>query len=140
MLKNVSKAAWGLARWVRAMVQYDEAMKIVKPKREQLKEAQDSSKAAQADWDQALDRLRAVEAQMKKLVDEFEAAKAEEEKLINEKNGCEKKLKRAGSLITKLENERLSWEESLKTSKEQRENIVGDILISSGIIAYLGVF
>ncbi len=33
VLKNVSKAAWGLAKWVRAMVQYDDAMKIVRPKR-----------------------------------------------------------------------------------------------------------
>ena len=32
VLSKVSKAAWGLARWVRAIVQYDEAMKVVKPK------------------------------------------------------------------------------------------------------------
>jgi dynein heavy chain len=32
VLKNVSKAAWGLAKWVRAIMQYDEAMKVVKPK------------------------------------------------------------------------------------------------------------
>lgn len=31
-LKSVSIAAQGLARWVRAIVQYDEAMKVVKPK------------------------------------------------------------------------------------------------------------
>jgi len=62
VLKMVSKAAWGLAKWVRAMVQYDDAMKVVRPKQEQLKVAQESSKAAQAIWDEALDRLRAVEA------------------------------------------------------------------------------
>jgi len=39
VLKNVSKAIWGLAKWVRAMVQYDDAMKIVRPKQEQLKVA-----------------------------------------------------------------------------------------------------
>jgi dynein heavy chain len=32
VLSKVSKAAWGLAKWVRAIVQYDEAMKVVKPK------------------------------------------------------------------------------------------------------------
>jgi dynein heavy chain len=40
VLKNASKAAHGLAKWVRAMVQYFEAMKVVNPKREQLKIAQ----------------------------------------------------------------------------------------------------
>lgn len=39
VLKNVSKAAWGLAKWVRAICQYDEAMKVVRPKQQQLREA-----------------------------------------------------------------------------------------------------
>lgn len=34
VLKTVSKAAWGLAKWVRAIVQYDEAMKVVRPKQQ----------------------------------------------------------------------------------------------------------
>ena len=42
-LSSASKAAWGLAKWVRAMVQYDEAMKVVKPKREQLAIAKETS-------------------------------------------------------------------------------------------------
>jgi len=32
VLKKASKAAAGLGKWVRAMVQYDDAMKVVKPK------------------------------------------------------------------------------------------------------------
>ncbi len=81
VLKNVSKAAFGLAKWLKAMVQYFDAMKIVNPKREELKIAQASSKEAQALWDSALAKLREVEEQMKKLMDEFEAAKQEEEQL-----------------------------------------------------------
>jgi hypothetical protein len=33
VLRNASMAAFGLGKWVRAMVQYDDAMKIVKPKK-----------------------------------------------------------------------------------------------------------
>jgi dynein heavy chain len=46
LLKNASNAAWGLAKWIRAMVQYDDAMKVVKPKQAELKEAKESSAAA----------------------------------------------------------------------------------------------
>jgi predicted nucleic acid-binding Zn-ribbon protein len=106
---NVSVAAAGLAKWVRAIVQYDEAMKVVKPKQAQLKDAQEQSAAAQALWDSALERLRAVEAEMKKLMDEFEATKSEEERLKNQKDDCEKKFKRAGSLLEKLADEKISW-------------------------------
>jgi dynein heavy chain, axonemal len=140
VLKDVSKAAQGLARWVRAIVQYDEAMKVVKPKQQQLKEAQEQSAAAQALWDSALERLRAVEAEMKKLMDDFEAIKAEEDRLRTQKEDCERKFKRAGSLIEKLEDENTSWVSSLAEQKIARENLVGDILVCSGCIAYLGVF
>lgn len=115
-------------------------MKVVKPKQQQLKEAQESSSAAQALWDSALDRLRAVEAEMKKLMDEFEATKAEEDKLKAQKEDCEKKFKRANSLIEKLAGEKVSWQSSLASQRIARENIVGDILVCSGCIAYLGVF
>ena len=44
------------------MCQYDEAMKVVKPKQEELKGAKEAAASAQAKWDAALEKLRAVEA------------------------------------------------------------------------------
>ena len=77
---------------------------------------------------------------MKKLMDEFEATKAEEDRLKAQKDDCEKKCDRAKSLIEKLKEENKNWEISLSNERKNKENLVGDILISSGIIAYLGVF
>lgn len=73
-------------------------------------------------------------------MDQFEAAKNEEERLKAKKDDCEKKYKRAGSLIEKLKGEKETWEISLEKRKIDKENLTGDIIISSGIIAYLGVF
>jgi hypothetical protein len=56
-----------------------------------------------------------VEAEMKKLMDEFEATKAEEDRLKAQKDDCEKKFKRAGSLIEKLAGENVNWQSSLAT-------------------------
>jgi dynein heavy chain len=77
---------------------------------------------------------------MKKLVDELEATQAEETRLRNEKDDCERKVDLAKALINGLANERENWKVDLAKNKENRENIVGDIIISSGVIAYLGVF
>ena len=77
---------------------------------------------------------------MKKLMDEFEATKSEEDRLKSQKDDCERKFKRAGSLIEKLAGENVNWQNSLAVSKVARENLVGDILVCSGCIAYLGVF
>lgn len=73
-------------------------------------------------------------------MDEYEATKAEEDRLKAQKDDCEKKYKRAGSLIEKLASENINWQHSLAAMKISKENLVGDILICSGIIAYLGVF
>lgn len=61
-LANASKAAHGLAKWVRAMVQYDDAMKVVKPKQAELKVAKDSAAEAQASLDKAMEGLAKIEA------------------------------------------------------------------------------
>ena len=57
-----------------------------------------------------------------------------------EKDDCERKVELAKSLIGGLANERESWKIDLAKNKENRENIVGDMIISAGVIAYLGVF
>ena len=43
-------------------------------------------------------------------------------------------------MIEKLADEEVNWEKSLKKNRADKLNLVGDIIISSGIIAYLGVF
>lgn len=45
-VKKSSSAAAGLGKWVKAMIQYDEAMKIVRPKQAQLKEAKEKAAVA----------------------------------------------------------------------------------------------
>jgi len=46
----------------------------------------------------------------------------------------------AKSLINGLSNERENWKVDLAKNKENRLNVVGDVIIASGVIAYLGVF
>jgi dynein heavy chain len=77
---------------------------------------------------------------MQKLIDEFDAAKAKEQELTDNFDDAEKKCSRAKSLIEKLANEEINWEISLRKNRADKLNLVGDIIISSGIIAYLGVF
>jgi dynein heavy chain len=77
---------------------------------------------------------------MKNLIDEFDAAKASATKLEDSYNDAERKFNRAKSLIEKLGDEEINWAKSLKQKKADKLNLVGDIIISSGVIAYLGVF
>ena len=115
-------------------------MLIVNPKKEELKIAEGKAAAAQAVWDEALARLQKVEAEMKALVDELDATVAKEKQLRKDKETYENKVDLANTLINSLKSERESWEKDLVTAREFKETLVGDVLICSGILAYLGVF
>lgn len=139
-LAKASKAAHGIAKWVRAIIAYDDAMKIVTPKKIELAKAVEMSSEAQKVWDAAKERLASVLAEMKRLVEELEATQAEETRLRNNKDDCERKVELAKALITGLADERENWKVDLAQRRIDKDNLVGDIMISSGIIAYLGVF
>jgi dynein heavy chain len=77
---------------------------------------------------------------MQALIDDFDAAKKKEQELTDNFDDAERKCARAKSLIEKLANEEVNWEISLKQNRADKINLVGDVMISSGVIAYLGVF
>ena len=53
---------------------------------------------------------------------------------------CAKKLERAQKLIGGLGGEKDRWSLAAKNLQETYDNLTGDVLISSGVIAYLGAF
>ena len=122
------------------MVAYDNAMKIVTPKKIKLNEAQEQLKEAQEAWDKAKADLAEVEEQVRKLEEEFTEAEEKKKKLQEDRDDCQRKLTRAGDLIEKLAGENQSWVKLLADNEASSKHLVGDVLISSGVIAYLGVF
>lgn len=77
---------------------------------------------------------------MQELINDFDAARKKEQELTDNFDDAERKCNRARALIDKLANEEVNWEISLKQNRADKLNLVGDIMISSGVIAYLGVF
>lgn len=53
---------------------------------------------------------------------------------------CRKKLERAEQLIGGLGGEKTRWNEMAFSLGELYNNLIGDILISAGVVAYLGAF
>jgi len=77
---------------------------------------------------------------MQLLIDEFDAAKAKEIRLAEEFDTADRKCGRAKALIEKLGDEEVNWDVALKKNRADKVNLVGDVVIASGVIAYLGVF
>ena len=53
---------------------------------------------------------------------------------------CEQKLDRAEKLIWGLGGEKDCWTEAARVLGDRYDRITGDVLLSSGVVAYLGLF
>jgi dynein heavy chain, axonemal len=139
-MKQTSVAALGISNWTKAIVEYDEAMKVVKPKQIELKAAKEESAKATAAEDEAKANLAKVEAAFAKLSAELLEAQQKEASLKAQQADCERKLDLANSLIHDLAGEKENWIKLLALRRNDKECIVGDTIVCSGFLAYLGVF
>ncbi|PAA64367.1 hypothetical protein BOX15_Mlig029056g2 [Macrostomum lignano] len=135
-----STACEGLCKWVRAMDQYDKVAKIVAPKKEALRKAEGELAVAQEALAKKQATLKAVQDRLEKLRSDLEMNKKRKIELENEVDLCTKKLDRAEQLIGGLGGEKDRWREAAHNLGITYTNLTGDILISSGVVAYLGAF
>jgi dynein heavy chain len=65
---------------------------------------------------------------------------ANKNRLEAEYTDCQKKLVRAKQLISNLGGEKGRWDDLAKKLSVFYVNLSGDVLVSAGMIAYLGAF
>ncbi|XP_023310238.1 dynein heavy chain 3, axonemal [Anoplophora glabripennis] len=139
-IKTVSTACEGLCKWVRAMEVYDRVIKIVAPKKARLEEAE-AELAAQMDTLNAKRaQLQEVADKLQALNDEFAAETKKKKDLEDEIHLCSQKLDRAEKLIGGLGGEKTRWSDTAKQLQGLLNNVIGDVVLSAGTIAYLGPF
>jgi len=140
VIKKASKAAYGLCCWVRAMEAYDRVAKVVAPKKAKLAEAE-------AEYAELMKGLNEKKRELKEVEDKVAALNAQLQEMQDKKaqleqdvDMCSKKLVRAEKLISGLGGEKTRWTEVAAGLGGDFVNLTGDIMLSSGYIAYLGAF
>ncbi|KAF6028575.1 DNAH7 [Bugula neritina] len=139
-VKVASTACEGLCKWVRAMDQYDEVAKVVAPKKAALAKARGELSVAMAALEKKRASLKEVQDKLAKLQQRLDDNKRKKADLENQVDLCQKKLVRAEQLIGGLGGEKDRWSQSAKELGIKYTNTTGDVLISSGLVAYLGAF
>jgi len=139
-IKKASVAAAGLCKWVHAMVVYDNIARVVAPKRAALQKANEELAVAMEQLRNKQGELQAVLDNLQSLQEELQATMNKKEALENQVKDCATKLDRASRLIGGLGGEKTRWTAFVGELGVQLKNSIGDILLSSGVIAYLGVF
>ncbi|XP_015440426.1 PREDICTED: LOW QUALITY PROTEIN: dynein heavy chain 7, axonemal [Dufourea novaeangliae] len=139
-IRQVSNACEGLCRWVFALSEYDKVAKVVAPKKQALAKAEADYSAAMTQLNLKRNQLQEVRKRLEELEDLLAQRRAEYQVMTDEVAECEEKLRRAEELIGGLGGEYTRWSETAKSLGELYYKLTGDILIGSGIVAYLGVF
>ncbi|XP_032094987.1 dynein heavy chain 12, axonemal [Thamnophis elegans] len=137
---KASSAAEGLCKWIMAMEVYDRVAKVVAPKKARLAEAQQSLAHTMALLNQKRAELKAVEDRLESLQETFNEKTEEKARLEFQVDLCAKKLERAEKLIGGLGGEKSRWSHAADDLQNTYDNLTGDVLISAGVIAYLGAF
>ncbi|KAL7390222.1 hypothetical protein ABVT39_017308 [Epinephelus coioides] len=140
VIKNVSSACEGLCKWVRAMEVYERVAKVVAPKKERLKLAEDELAVQMAMLAVKRAELKEVEDRLQSLNDDLAAKIHKKKDLEDNIELCFQKLNRAEKLIEGLGGEKDRWTEAARQLEIRYTNLTGDILLSSATVSYLGAF
>ncbi|XP_011298266.1 dynein heavy chain 7, axonemal-like [Fopius arisanus] len=139
-IRNASTACEGLCKWVFALSEYDKVAKVVAPKKIALAKAEGEYNDAMQALEIKRGQLKEVQQKLERLMDLLQQRKDEYQAMTDEVQECEQKLRRAEELIGGLGGEYNRWSETAKILGKLYFKLTGDILIGSGIVAYLGVF
>lgn len=146
-----------MCKWVIAISKYDKVAKVVAPKKLALMQAETAFRTAMTALEIKRTQLREAREKVARLEAALEIEKAKFQNLTDEVNLCQLKLERAEELIGGLGGERARWSATAKSLGETYfmltgnrcysahaaitcSSFAGDILIASGVVAYLGPF
>lgn len=137
---KVSKACKSMCMWVRAVDMYAKVFKIVEPKRKRLEQAERELNQVMALLREKQRQLAEVEAMIAGLEAKFNKTIAEKRILEDQLNITTARLSRAERLNVALGDEQTRWEKLVVDYAKDLDNLLGDVLIAAGCVAYLGAF
>jgi dynein heavy chain, axonemal len=139
-MRGKSAAAANLCSFVVNLYTYNRIYVRVKPLMDSLEKAQGERAVAQAELDAANERVAKVEANLKVL--EGTLAEANAKKLAAEQEAlrCSQRLAMANRLVNGLSSENDRWKIEVGKLRETETMLIGDVLLASAFVSYIGAF
>ena len=119
---------------------YDRVAKTIAPKREALALAEASLADVMADLEVKKAALQKVLDKVATLERQLQAAEQKKGDLEEQARQTDERLKRAVQLIDSLSSEKTRWTLSAERLGVDMTNLMGNIILAAGCIAYLGPF
>jgi len=139
-VKSASIACYCFIKWVNGMYNLYEVNKKVRPKKEKKEIAERQANELMTQLAEKQARLKDINDKVDTLQRELDIAQKNKDRLEKEFDECSKQLDRAFKLIDSLGTEKGRWNDLAELLQTFYVSLTGDVLVSSGMIAYLGAF
>ena len=137
---NASDSCKCIIMWINGIFNYFFVNKKVIPKKIALAESEAKVSGLNAKLAVKQKELKDAQDKVTKLNKELQETIDSKNKLEKEYDECSKQLLRAVKLIENLGGEKGRWGELAIELKSFYTTLTGDVLVSAGMIAYLGAF
>jgi len=139
-MQKKALAVVGVVAYVVCQCKYYRLNKEIKPLLSQRDVAVSEYEVAMADLSLKKAELAKVDAELKEKEDLLNAKNAEKQALIDKVNNTALQLQNAKSLMEGLGGEKKRYADEAQRFRQELSNVVGDVVLSAGQIAYLGPF
>ncbi|XP_067125373.1 dynein axonemal heavy chain 8-like isoform X2 [Centruroides vittatus] len=142
-LNNATKVCGnvaGLLSWTIAMCAFYDVNKHVIPLKANLTIQEGKLEQANNELQKAEEELEQKQHELNEAKAEYNNALKKQQNLMDEADRCKTKMNAAVTLIAGLTGERERWTEESKEFKSQINRLVGDALLCTGFLSYMGPF
>ena len=140
IIMSKNSAAAGLCSFVINIVKYYDIIVTIEPKRLALKQADDQLAAANCRLAQVLTKVAELQEKLDTLNTEYTLANREKQEALDSVAKGEQKLNLAQRLTHALSSENDRWTARIQRMTEDKDLLIGDVLLSAAFISYLGPF
>jgi len=135
-----SQAAAFMCGWVVNIVQYNSIYKKVKPLKDAADAAQALAEEKQAELAIVIENVRQINEKVAELQRQLDEAVAAKKAVEDEAQGLQDQLGLANRLTGGLADENKRWAENVLTLKDERLTMIGNALLASAFVSYIGPF
>ena len=140
VLKNQSELMPDLAMYIQNVEKYFKAKWVAEVKQKNFMEANKKVLESMKNLEKLEKQLEDIKNEIANLQRQLNEGKENLARIKAESESIKAKLGRASSLASAFAKEEERWGSSLKKNKDLLKNVLGDIILASANLTYLGVF
>ncbi|EGG20698.1 cytoplasmic dynein heavy chain [Cavenderia fasciculata] len=139
-VNRASKACGPLVKWVSAQATYSEILDRVKPLREEVEQLEVAANSLKTKQEELVNTIDSLNSSINTYKDEYATLIRDTESIKVEMIKVKTKVDRSIALLENLNSERGRWESQSENFQVQMATVVGDVVLASAFLAYIGFF